>query len=198
MSNLDHDLAQAVADSEASDQPERPVVSDAQPSAASAPTTKRRNPKRNIGLLAALLVMGGGILTLVLTSFEDAAVYAKGVDELVAAKEDLASRNVRVEGILVKGSLKRREDPCEYRFKLQKNGETIDVRYAQCIVPDTFRDVPDVDVTVNAEGKLSEEGHFEAHTIMAKCPSKYEMKEQNKNGVGMPHQGAAPAAARGN
>jgi cytochrome c-type biogenesis protein CcmE len=40
---------------------------------------------------------------------------------------------------------------------------------------------------VTAEGKLTDSGHFEASNIMAKCPSKYEMKERAKGGEQAPH-----------
>jgi cytochrome c-type biogenesis protein CcmE len=195
MSSLDEELARAVAESEdASDAPAVAADPVAGPGEGVQPRSGR--PARSLGLLAALLVIGGGILTLVLTSFEDSAVYSKGVDELVAERTKLAERNVRVEGTLVKGSLKRRDEPCEYRFKLQKNGATVDVHYPQCIVPDTFRDVPGVDVAVTAEGKLDELGHFSAHTIMAKCPSKYEMNEAAAKGQAAPHSTiTAPAYA---
>ncbi len=38
------------------------------------------------------------------------------------------------------------------------------------IIPDTFVDGADVVV----EGRLGEDGTFVAHTMLAKCPSKYE------------------------
>lgn len=185
MSGLDRELAEAAEQSEPSDAQdgptsERPVVAPADPG-------RPKKKLSNVGLLVALLIMAGGILALVLTSFEDAAVYSKGVDELVAEKEKLASRNVRVAGTLVKGTLVRRDDPCEYRFKIQKNGAEIDVRYPQCVVPDTFRDMPGMDVEVTAEGKLAQAGHFEASQIMAKCPSKYEMKQRAEKGESVPH-----------
>jgi cytochrome c-type biogenesis protein CcmE len=149
------------------------------------PSAPRR--KGNIGLLIGLLVMGGGILTLVFTSFKGSAVYSKGVDDLVRDRLKFADRAVRVEGTLVKGSLVRRDQPCEYRFTIEKKGVTLPVHYAQCIVPDTFRDMPGMDVSVTAEGKLTDAGHFEASNIMAKCPSKYEMKERAKGGEQAPH-----------
>jgi cytochrome c-type biogenesis protein CcmE len=136
--------------------------------------------------LIGLLVMGGGILTLVMTSFNNAAIYSKGVDELLAQKTKLASRNVRVAGTLVKGTLVKRDQPCEYRFKMEKNGKVLDVRYPECIVPDTFRDRPETTVQVTAEGKLSKAGYFEASQIMAKCPSKYQQKQQAQDSQKMP------------
>lgn len=179
MPDLDDELRQAVSDAETV-----PVTANARPEA---PKKKARG-LNNVGLLVALLVMGGGILALVMTNFEDAAVYSKSVDQLLAEQEKLVDRNVRVTGTLVRGTLVRRDEPCEYRFKIQKNEKQLDVRYAQCIVPDTFRDVPGMDVEVTAEGKLQTAGHFEAGQIMAKCPSKYEMKEKAAKGEKAPHQ----------
>jgi cytochrome c-type biogenesis protein CcmE len=181
MSRVDDELTKALEESERMARAE-PVynVSVAKPPPSSA--------KRNVGLLAALLVMGGGILTLVFTSFEDAAVYSRTVDKLLQEKQKLTGRSVRVEGELVQGTLKRREEPCEYRFSIQNKGVALPVHYAQCIVPDTFQDVAGINVTV--EGQLSQAGHFEATTIMAKCPSKYE--ERAKRGEQSPHLMAAP------
>jgi len=171
MSHLDEELARAAAE----DAP-----------ATAAPVAARPAPKRNLGLLVALLVAGGGLVALVF-SFKEAAVYAKSVDQLMAEKGRLAGRPVRVEGDLVKGTLVHQDNPCEYRFKMTSNGVQLPVRYGQCVVPDTFRDVPDMDVKVTVEGKLDGAGNFEATQVMAKCPSKYEMREKSKKGEQAPH-----------
>ena len=63
----------------------------------------------------------------------------------------------------------------------------VPVRFAQCVVPDTFRDVPGMDVGVTVEGSLLADNSFEATTVLAKCPSKYEMKERQGKGEQMPH-----------
>jgi cytochrome c-type biogenesis protein CcmE len=191
MSKIDDELSQAVAESESASPTAPKPGESGWVGATGEPTPGTpKKPNRNLGLLIALLVMGGGILTLVFTSFDQAAVYSKTVDQLVAQKDKLAGRNVNVNGVLVKGTLKKRDDPCEFRFTLQKNGVTLPVRYSQCIVPDTFQDLPYMDVDVTATGKLAEAGHFEASAIMAKCPSKYEMKAQSHgtppNALGMP------------
>jgi cytochrome c-type biogenesis protein CcmE len=184
MSKIDDELAKAVEDSEA-DEAARPVVVQerGEPSG---------RPRRELVLLGTLLAIGAAILTLVMTNLNDAAIYSKGVDEMMAQKDSLADRNVRVQGTLVKGTLARRDSPCEYRFRMKKNGSEIEVRYPQCVVPDTFRDVPNMDVDVTATGKLSKDGHFQASQIMAKCPSKYDMKQMAASGKQVPH-GMGPA-----
>jgi cytochrome c-type biogenesis protein CcmE len=184
MADLDDELRDALKNSEPqagdgsepSDEP--PVV---------AATPKDEPPKRNLGLLAGLLVVVGGILTLVFTSVDDAAIYSVTTDQLVKNKSDYQDRNVRVEGQLENGTLRFRKEPCEYRFSMEKNGEKLAVRYPACVVPDTFKDVPGVDVQVTAEGKLSPEGHFEATHIMAKCPPKSARDPRAKNGEQAPH-----------
>jgi cytochrome c-type biogenesis protein CcmE len=138
--------------------------------------------KRSWGFLVGLALMGATILAVALTGLDNAAVYSKGVDQLLAERERFGSRNVRVVGNLVRGSLARRNEPCEYRFRLHKGAAELAVHYPQCIIPDTFRDAPNVDVEVTAEGRLQKDGTFLAHQIMAKCPSKYDMKQRTQSG----------------
>jgi cytochrome c-type biogenesis protein CcmE len=134
------------------------------------------------------------IAALVLGGMQDNAIYSKPVDALLAQKSRFLHRPVRAEGNLVHGTLAKRELPCEYRFTIEKNGAELPVRFAQCIVPDTFRDVPDVDVGVTVEGELQADSTFEATSVLAKCPSKYEMQQRKQHGEQMPH---GPLAALG-
>jgi cytochrome c-type biogenesis protein CcmE len=132
-------------------------------------------------------MLSAAIAGLVLTGMKDNAIYSKSVDELVAQKAKFAGRPVRAEGNLVHGTLAKRESPCEYRFTISKNGVDVPVRFAQCIVPDTFRDVPGMDVGVTVEGELHADNTFEATSVLAKCPSKYEMTDRTAKGESMPH-----------
>jgi cytochrome c-type biogenesis protein CcmE len=177
MADLDSELRQAVSDSEA--HADGLSVDPGGPAPAKA--------RRNIGLLVALLVAVGAMLGLVFSSVDDAAIYSVTVDKVLAQKATLGGRNLRVEGDLVKGTLRHRAEPCEYRFTLTRGGRELPVRYAECVIPDTFRDVPDMDVQVTAEGELTEEGYLEATHIMAKCPSKYEMQQKKARGEAAPH-----------
>jgi cytochrome c-type biogenesis protein CcmE len=183
--SVDQELARAVEEAEA----EASVPAVAQ-GAAVPPAAPAAKSKRSLGLLVALLAIVGAVLALVFTSFEGSAIYSMGVDQLLKEPARYSQRNVRVKGMLVKGTLARRDDPCEYRFKLQENGQVLAVEYPQCVVPDTFRDMPGMDVEVTAEGKLAGSGGtFVATSIMAKCPSKYEMKQKSMSGEMAPHAG---------
>jgi cytochrome c-type biogenesis protein CcmE len=145
--------------------------------------------KRWVGaaIAVAVAMTSAAIAALVLTGMQDKAIYSKPVDELLANKARFLGRPVRADGNLVHGSLVKRDQPCEYRFTIEKHGTELPVRFAQCVVPDTFRDMPDMDVAVTVEGELQRDDSFEATVVLAKCPSKYEMQQRKQNGEHMPH-----------
>jgi cytochrome c-type biogenesis protein CcmE len=170
---LDEELANAIRETDAS--------ADAAPTsdaglAKPAEQPPKPRPARNIGLLVTLLVLVGAVVSLMMVGFKEAAIYAIPVDQLITSKDKLAGRKVRVEGELVPGSLTKRDQPCEYRFTAHgtDKANTVSVRYPQCVLPDTFRDVPAGGVQVTVEGTLNQEGHFDATLVMAKCTSKYD------------------------
>jgi cytochrome c-type biogenesis protein CcmE len=146
-----------------------------------------QSSRRGMMMVIPLVAVGAAIVALVMTGMKDNAIYSKPVDDLVAQKARFVGRAVRAEGNLVHGTLERRETPCEYRFTIAKNGVEVPVRFAQCVVPDTFRDIPGMDVGVTVEGALQADNSFEATTVLAKCPSKYEMKDRASKGEQMPH-----------
>jgi cytochrome c-type biogenesis protein CcmE len=146
--------------------------------------SRRVSPALAIGLVTAASAIAG----LVLVMMKDNSIYSKPVDELVRDKSRFAGRTVRAEGNLVHGTILKRDQPCEYRFTIEKNGVEVPVRFPQCVVPDTFRDVQGMDVGVTVEGSLLADNSFEATSVLAKCPSKYEMKDRQKNGELAPHQ----------
>lgn len=191
MSKIDDDLKQALAATESADTQEevgaRAVTTD------NTGLNEGDNGRRNLGVLLTLLVLGAGILVFVLGQDADQLTYAKDVQAAVADQEP-SERNLRVQGVLVPGSLTKREEPCEYRFQVRQkdnaDGAKMDVRFAQCIVPDTFRDVPGIDVEVTVTGQ-KEGDYFKAETIAAKCPSKYEMQQRQLAGEQKPHGNAA-------
>ena len=76
-----------------------------------------------------------------------------------------------VNGKVATGSIERMRDGRQVKFTIKdKDGAAILPVDFVGIVPDTFVDNADVVV----EGKRREDGVFEASTLLAKCPSKYE------------------------
>jgi cytochrome c-type biogenesis protein CcmE len=150
------------------------------------------SPMFKIGVV--LILLGAAVAALIFGgSASDAFVYSKFVHEVMANPGEFQGRELRVEGELKTGSIQFREDPCEWRFVLEKSGEQMPVRFPQCVVPDTFRDGMGIAVTV--QGKLAGDGEgFVANQVVPRCPSKYEMEQRQKNGEQMPHSVMPPAA----
>lgn len=178
---------------------EDPHVRDGEDEPVEVPARRRRdradNPEEGrarLLLLVPLVMAAAAIVALVLVGMQDKGMYSKPVDVLIAERGKLIGKPVRAEGNLVHGSLVYRESPCEYDFTIEKGGVQMPVRFAGCVVPDTFRDIQGMDVGVTVEGTLRPEGNFEASQVLAKCPSKYEMKQKAANGEKMPHASAAP------
>lgn len=184
---LDEELAQAIGLG-AEETAEGPKSTDgiAKPIAQGGPKkVQAPRPPRSMGLLITLVVMVGAVCTLFLVGFKEAAIYAMPVHQLAASQDKLMGRKVRVEGELVPGTLVKRDDPCEYRFTMHSGGKELPVRYAQCVIPDTFRDVPGGGVQVTVEGTLASPSQFDATLVMAKCTSKYDpaTHEMKKGGA---------------
>jgi cytochrome c-type biogenesis protein CcmE len=80
----------------------------------------------------------------------------------------------RVNGKVEPGTIERLPDGRQVKFTIKDKdgGATLPVDFVG-IIPDTF--VDDADVVV--EGKRRTDGVFEATTLLAKCPSKYESAE---------------------
>jgi cytochrome c-type biogenesis protein CcmE len=200
-------LSRAMTD--ANDDEEPKAVPEASPSegALAVPVAAGRRRDRNdedddpeasrkrLLLLVPLVMAAAAIVALVLVGMQDKGTYSKDVDVLIAEKAKFIGKPVRVEGSLVHGSLVKRETPCEYRFTIEKRGVEVPVRYAKCIVPDTFRDMPGVDVGVTVEGELRADSSLEASAVLAKCPSKYEMKDKASKGEAAPHANVGPGTA---
>jgi cytochrome c-type biogenesis protein CcmE len=140
-----------------------------------------------VGLVFVVLV---GASVWLLSGSDNPFVYSKLVHEVMSEPESFEGRRLRVEGELRQGSIQFREDPCEWRFVLQKEGKEMPVRFPQCVVPDTFRDGQGIQVTV--QGELSDDGVFLANQVIPRCPSKYEMQERMEAGEEMPYDPNAP------
>jgi cytochrome c-type biogenesis protein CcmE len=95
-------------------------------------------------------------------------VYYLSVTEFME-QADRDTRGYRINGKVIEGTITRAADGNSVSFTMSDGISTLDVAYAG-IIPDTFVDRADVVV----EGTLLASGVFESHTLLAKCPSKYE------------------------
>ncbi|RMF57912.1 MAG: cytochrome c maturation protein CcmE [Calditrichaeota bacterium] len=114
-------------------------------------------------------VVAGLLAWLTVSGFDQNMQYYVKIKEIKAMGSQAQTRGLRVKGFLVPGSLVRTPNSLQVRFVIEDEGEQMEVHYAREL-PDTFRDGSEVLV----EGKYRPEGYFEAQTLMAKCPSKYE------------------------
>lgn len=119
-------------------------------------------------LLGVGIVATMGTLLIVGMSEPGGLSYYLSVSEFVATP-DRSGDGFRINGKVVVGSIVREPTGQDVAFIVTDGEASLPVRY-HGIIPDTF--VDDADVVV--EGSLSGDGTFEAHTLLAKCPSKYE------------------------
>ncbi len=106
--------------------------------------------------------------------FIGAATYYYEVSELLKQGNSIYDENVRVNGQVAPGSVQQETAGRTLKFTIIdiEGEESLPVVY-QGVVPDSFK--PGNDVVV--EGYFGSDGIFQAHTLMAKCPSKYVPQE---------------------
>jgi cytochrome c-type biogenesis protein CcmE len=123
---------------------------------------------------AKFLILGGGILLCVAflvvvgTGLPGGLVYYLTVTELLQSPDRMQG-GFRVNGTVAAGSVVRSGTGGELGFVLTDGTSSMPVHYRGA-VPDAFAEGGEVVV----DGRLGENGTFEAHTLIAKCPSKYE------------------------
>ncbi len=120
-----------------------------------------------------VLAAGGAIVLavgfLLVTAFQNNAVYYLTVSELQSAAPKIYGQPVRVAGKVAPGSIRRDPTTLLVNFEAQDESGRLPVTY-RGVLPDIFGD----GVEVVVEGKYAESGTFTAGTLLAKCPSKFE------------------------
>ncbi len=137
------------------------------------PTPPTRRRPRFGRLAIGVVLVGAALSWLVYAGTKDNLVYYYEVDEVQAAAAN-SDGKLRISGDVVEGSIVRDEAAREIRFAIRGTGDgagagTIPVVYGGT-VPDIFRE----GIQVVVEGRMNEGGTFEAETLLAKCPSKYQ------------------------
>ena len=134
-----------------------------------------------IKIVATVLGIGGAIALLLTASISKGAEYYKFVDEVKANIDSFRGKKLQVHGVVVDDSIQQARGTLMYRFKIQSRPDrppaTIMANY-EGLVPDTFKGGAEVIVrgTLTADNQVA----VIPDGIMAKCPSKYNADEQEK------------------
>jgi cytochrome c-type biogenesis protein CcmE len=125
---------------------------------------KKKQRKFLVGFGVVIAAIG----YLIYTGFSESTMYYLTVSELHASP--VYAKNMRLNGHVVTGSIEKGEvGTMRVRFMAEEGGKETRVVYTG-VIPDTFKDGSEIVV----EGTYAPDGTFTAHTLLAKCPSKYE------------------------
>jgi len=133
---------------------------------------------RYIKIAATSVVLVGAFVLMMWSTLRDGTEYYKNINEVVSDQQQWHDKQLQLHGYVVPGSIFRKRDSLEYKFRVQNNparstlpdGGVVDATYTG-IVPDTFKD----EAEVVLKGRLTPTGfHTDPNGVMAKCPSKYE------------------------
>jgi len=127
----------------------------------------KRLSGRQIKYLIGGIVIVAAVAYMIVSAAGGAAAYYMTIAELEA--QGPSKKNVRVSGNIVGETIVWEPRDLRLRFEIADASGQMPVRY-QGARPDMFRDEAELVV----EGKYTAEGHFEARTMLLKCPSKYE------------------------
>jgi cytochrome c-type biogenesis protein CcmE len=117
------------------------------------------------------VVLAGAIGYLVVSDTGEGVLEYVYVDKVVLDPDRYAERTIKVHGIVVDGSIKKKKgETGDYQFVIEHAGQRLPVHFTN-IPPDTFQEGGEVVLT----GRLVDGGRrFESDEMSAKCPSKYE------------------------
>jgi cytochrome c-type biogenesis protein CcmE len=147
-----------------------------------------------IKILVSVVAVLGAVGALFYFSAVPGMEYYKYVDEVMAKPASLHGKRLKVHGYVVEGSILKKRDSLDYKFKLQtrapRTPAIIEAEY-RGLVPDNFK--PGAEVV--AKGTLTADNRLMVvkDGIDAKCPSKYEAGPAKLD----PGKGAALPAAPG-
>ncbi len=131
-------------------------------------------PRRRIPLsffFVAIAILGA-VVYLVYANTQANAAYYMTVRELKQCTT-CSSQTVRVAGVVQAGSIIRNDSQQQLQFTMADSGQSMRVTYSG-VIPDIFR--PGIQVVVEGQYKNSggNQGLFQAQTLLAKCPSKFQ------------------------
>ena len=114
------------------------------------------------------------LIAVMYTTVSEGARYYKHVDEVMNEPGQWYGKTMNLHGFVVDGSIEKRPNSLDYRFKIKNGDQTVTATYTGT-VPDTFKDGAEVVLT----GTLASDGfHVKRNGVTAKCPSRYDPDQQ--------------------
>src|SRR5262245_41774768 len=132
----------------------------------------RMLPRISPKIAVSVVILLAAFSILVGLSFRGSMVYYLTVSEFLAHPPSSLDDHFRVNGKVVPGSITKQSGVLGAGFQMTDGRGVLNVVFRNEL-PDTFVDEAEVVV----EGSMKE-GVFEAHTLLAKCPSKYESQKK--------------------
>jgi cytochrome c-type biogenesis protein CcmE len=133
-----------------------------------APAKASRPRRMPWSFVVAGVAVAAALAYLIAVNTAASAAYYMSIQQLRAC-HDCAGRIVRVAGVVQAGSITRDNATQTVRFNMVQGADVLPVSYSG-IVPDIFR----AGITVVVEGKPGGSPVFQARTLLAKCPSKFQ------------------------
>jgi cytochrome c-type biogenesis protein CcmE len=136
--------------------------------------------KKQSKFAGAALLLVAAVGYLMVTGMRDSMLYYHTPDELASkltADHSLYGTGLKMGGRVVPGTVQYDPRTLDLRFQIvdiATGQHTFPVHYSGPL-PDTFEEGRDVVV----EGQLTQEGTFEAATVLTKCGSRYEAIEED-------------------
>ena len=138
-------------------------------------------PNRLLRVVVSVSVILGAVALLFFATVKEDAQYYKHVDEVMSSIDNWRGKRLQVHGHVVDGSIEQAKGTLLYRFKIESRAPrptaVITATYTG-LVPDTFKSGAEV----VAKGSLTADNQLDVvpDGIMAKCPSKYNADEMDK------------------
>lgn len=121
-----------------------------------------------VPIVVAIAVLGGGFA--IVASSMQSGVFSLTLEEALAASETLGSREFKVGGNVVEGSIAKGSNTFETMFAVaDAGGRRLECLY-QGALPDPFAEGREVIL----QGRLEGEKRMRVSKITVKCPSKYQ------------------------
>lgn len=130
----------------------------------------------------AIIIMA--IIALIANGLQMGGNYYLTLDELAAQSDSMMGRGIRVNAAVDKESVVYDAQAITLQFDLV---DTVSGERRTVVYNDPMPDLFMKSESVIVEGTLANTGTLEAHTILVKCPSKYEEKVEKGEAVPTDH-----------